>query len=95
MEESILIVPGDHMNTIDDLRSRVKGEFLEMPGLRLKSDQVQRLCGLDETMCHLVLEALVDENFLYQTSEGTYARLTDGELSRSRAANTQLITIVP
>jgi hypothetical protein len=46
-------------------------------------------------MCHLVLDALVDENYLYQTSEGTYARLTDGELSRPRATNTHLITIVP
>jgi hypothetical protein len=73
------------MSTTDDMRSRVRGEFLEMPGLRLKSEQVQRLCGLDRTMCDLVLESLVDAHFLYQTSDGAYARLTEGELFRPRA----------
>lgn len=70
------------MSTIDEMRSRVQGDFLEMPGLRLKPDQVQRLCGLDRTMCDLVLESLVEMKFLYQTSDGAYARLTEGELFR-------------
>ena len=67
------------MSTFDVMRSRVQGEFLEMPGLRLTPEQVQRLSGIEPTMCDLVLESLVDANFLYQTSDGAYARLTDGE----------------
>ena len=82
------------MSMIDVLRSRVQGEFLEMPGLRLKSDQVQRLCGLDQTMCDLVLDSLVDAHFLYQTSNGAYARLTEGELFRPRGAHAHLITVL-
>jgi hypothetical protein len=83
------------MSTFDDMRSRVRSEFLEMPGMRLKPDQVQRLCGLEQTMCDLVLESLMDAQFLYQTSEGAYARLTDGELFRPRAAHAHIITTVP
>jgi hypothetical protein len=58
--------------------NRVRGEFLEMPGLSLKRDQVQRLCGIERTMCQLVLDTLVDARFLYAKSDGQYARLTDG-----------------
>ena len=83
------------MSTIDEMCSRVQGDFLEMPGLRLKPGQVQRLCGLDRTMCDLVLESLVDTKFLYQTSDGAYARLTEGELTRPRAVHAHLITTVP
>ena len=81
------------MSTFDHMRSRVQGEFLEMPGMRLKSEQVRRLCGIDQTMCDLVLESLVDAQFLYQTSEGAYTRLTDGELFRPRAAHAPLIVV--
>jgi hypothetical protein len=58
--------------------NRVRGEFLEMPGLSLKRDQVQRLCGIERTMCQRVLDTLVDARFLYAKSDGQYARLTDG-----------------
>ena len=57
---------------------RLRAEFLEMPGLRLKPEQVQRLCGVDGTMCQLVLDALVDEKFLCVKSDGQYARFTSG-----------------
>jgi hypothetical protein len=64
--------------TSDAMINRVRGEFLEMPGLSLKRDQVQRLCGIERTMCQLVLDTLVDARFLYAKSDGQYARLTDG-----------------
>lgn len=57
---------------------RLRAEFLEMPGLRLTVVQVQRLCGVDETMCQSVLNALVDLKFLGVKSDGTYARLGEG-----------------
>ena len=81
------------MRTIDDVlnrlradgaETRLRAEFLEMPGLRLKPDQVQRLCGVERTMCQLVLDELVSETFLCLKSDGHYARLTDGEMSRPR-----------
>ena len=51
---------------------------MEMPGLRLTVEQVERLCGVDKTMCRAVLDALVDIKFLRVNADGTYARLTDG-----------------
>ncbi len=58
---------------------RVRAEFLEMPGLRLTVRQVQRLCGVDETICKGVLDALVDAKFLTSRPDGTYMRLTEGD----------------
>ena len=57
-----------------------------MPGLRLKADQVVRLCGVERTMCQRVLDTLVEVNFLRVRSDGTYARALDGEKSRPRPA---------
>jgi hypothetical protein len=57
---------------------RVRAEFLEMPGLRLTAGQVQRLCGVDYTICQDVLDTLVDMGFLRKNPDGTYARLSDG-----------------
>ena len=57
---------------------RLRAEFLEMPGLRLRPEQVQRLCGMEPTMCQRVLDALVDGTFLCVKSDGHYARLTTG-----------------
>src|SRR5207248_721947 len=36
---------------------RVRAEFIEMPGLRLKLEQVQRLCGVDRAVCQHVLDS--------------------------------------
>ena len=44
----------------DAFGARVRGEYLEMPGLRLTSDQARRLWRLDETACVAILGALVD-----------------------------------
>ena len=66
------------MTTIQDVLNRLRAEYMEMPGLRLKPEQVERLCGIEQTMCQLVLDRLVDEKFLCVNSDGHYARLTDG-----------------
>lgn len=60
---------------------RLRGEFLEMPGLRLSVTQTQRLCGVDSTICQAVLDALVVEQFLRVNTEGIYCRVSDGALS--------------
>ena len=66
------------MRTIDDVLNRLRAEFVEMPGLRLKPEQVQRLCGVERTMCQMVLDLLVNEKFLCVKLNGRYARLTTG-----------------
>ena len=66
------------MRTIQDVFNRLRAEYTEMPGLRLKAKQVERLCGIEETMCQLVLDSLVAQKFLYAKSDGRYARVTDG-----------------
>jgi hypothetical protein len=63
---------------MQDVFNRLRAEYTEMPGLRLKAKQVQRLCGIEETMCQLVLDSLVDEQFLCAKSDGRYARVTTG-----------------
>ncbi len=53
---------------------RVKGEYLEMPGLRLTIAQAQRLWGLDRSVCDSLLGALVDSKFLFRTRDGAFVR---------------------
>ena len=55
---------------------RVKGEYLEMPGLRLTIAQAQRLWGLDRAVCDALLGTLVDAKFLFRTRDGAFVRLT-------------------
>jgi hypothetical protein len=69
---------------------RVRAEYLEMPGLRLTLEQAQRLCGLERALCKMVLDALVDERFLCVKSGEVYARVSDVEMSRPRAAKADL-----
>ena len=52
---------------------RVKGEYLEMPGLRLTPAQAQRLWGLDRESCQALLSALVDARFLCLTRDGAFS----------------------
>lgn len=51
---------------------RVKGEFLEMPGLRLTTAQAQRLWGLARTECEDLLDLLVHQDFLLRTRDGAF-----------------------
>ena len=63
--------------TRDDIIRRICGEYLEMPGLRLKREQAQRLWGLDGQTCSELLDALVQRGFLVRLADGTYGRLTN------------------
>jgi len=60
--------------TIQDVVRRIRGEFLEMPGLRLTPEQARRLWRLDETACDAVLGALVDAHFLARTRDGAFVK---------------------
>ena len=50
----------------------VRGEFLEMPGLRLTRKQAQRLWSLDADTCEAVLSTLEASQFLRHTRDGEY-----------------------
>ena len=62
---------------------RLRGEFLEMPGLRLTVQQAERLCGVDPAACKAILDALVEAKFLSVRQDGSYGRVTDGHGSRT------------
>jgi hypothetical protein len=71
----------DSSGSIQDVVRRIRGEFLEMPGLRLTPEQARRLWRLDETACEAVLGALVDARFLARTRDGCFIR-QDGNSPR-------------
>ena len=64
-----------HETGISGLLTRIRGEFLEMPGLRLTEAQARRLWGLDAASCGALLGALVDAQFLFRTRDGAFMRL--------------------
>jgi len=49
----------------DTLHARVRGEYREMPGLRLTLPQAARLFNLDPAQCEQVLDALVTDGALW------------------------------
>ena len=70
--------------------NRIRSEYLEMPGLMLKSEQLERLCGIDHDVCKEVLLRLVDVGFLSVRGDGSYARSRDVETSRGRPEKASL-----
>ena len=75
------------MSPYEQVLERIRAEYLEMPGMRLNLDQVQRLCGIERSMCKVALDALVETKFLCMRSDGSYVRLAD---PRQRASLTGL-----
>jgi len=53
---------------------RIRGEFLEMPGLRLTLEQAARLWHMDAAACATALTRLVGDRFLMRTRGGAYVR---------------------
>jgi hypothetical protein len=66
------------MTVPQDIVERVRSEYLEMPGMRLTPQQLQRLCGIGPSVCDAVLESMVASRFLTARPDGTYARASDG-----------------
>ena len=56
----------------EQLLRRVRGEYLEMPGLQLTRAQVRRLWGLEDEICDAVLEQLEAMHFLRCTERDLY-----------------------
>ncbi len=59
------------------LLDRIRGEYREMPCLRLTSRQAQRLFGLRPDVCERVLAALVGERFLTCGPDARYGLRDD------------------
>jgi hypothetical protein len=57
------------------LVDRVRGEFNEMPGLQLTIPQAARLLGIEQEACRIVIDQLVDSEFLRRTPAGTIVRM--------------------
>jgi hypothetical protein len=58
--------------------SRIRGEFAEMPCMRLTVEQARFLFGLNDTATNWILECLAREGFLARTSNGEYVRRSSG-----------------
>lgn len=63
---------------ITDWVALIRAEYLEVPGLRLKVRDAERLWGLDAHVCEAILEALVDAGFLVRTRHHDYVRADTG-----------------
>lgn len=74
------------MRSVHEAARAIRGEYLELPGLRLTTQQVQRLYSLDGVTCEAVLAALVDVEFLARTADGQYVRHLQGTVGESLRA---------
>jgi hypothetical protein len=66
------VAPADTWH--DELIRRVRGEYLEMPGLALTLGQAQRMWNLHRGECERLLGDLVDAGFLACTPLGMFVR---------------------
>jgi hypothetical protein len=60
------------MSSIEAVVAHIRGEYREMPGLRLTFPQACRLWDLDPSLCEAVLAQLMAEAFLFRTNRGAY-----------------------
>ena len=74
----------------EQILERLRAEYLEMPGMRLNLEQVQRLCGIERSMCKVALDVLVETKFLCVRADGSYVRLADASVPRQRPSLTDL-----
>lgn len=64
----------DTYSDIGRIVERIRGEYREMPGLRLTISQAGRLWHLEARRCQAILNALVDAGFLRRTHDGAFIR---------------------
>ncbi len=72
---------------------RIRSEYREMPGLRLTFEQMLRLWSLDRRTGRVVLESLLDANFLEATSDGQYMRCDFHESTAEQRRQTSASTV--
>jgi len=64
----------DMQSVGDVVLPRMRGEFQEMPGLKLTARQARRLWGLDAPICDTLLHELVETGFLRLNADGSFVR---------------------
>jgi hypothetical protein len=69
----------------------IRAEFLEMPGLQLTVEQVGRLVAFDGQCVKRFSIRWVDAKFLCRRSNGVYARVTEGDISRRRSTGGPMV----
>ena len=62
----------------DALLRRVRGEYREMPGMRLTIEQAMRLWNVDRQACAAVLNSLVASHYLQVDTFGRYRKAHSG-----------------
>jgi hypothetical protein len=62
----------------DALLRRVRGEYREMPGMRLTIEQAMRLWNIDRKACAFVLNSLVASQFLEMDAFGRFRKTHGG-----------------
>lgn len=67
------------MSANQPLLNRIRGEYLEMPGLRLTPAQAARLWAMDRDLATVLLSALTDAGFLVRVGGGQFVRRGDSE----------------
>jgi len=60
----------------ESLRTRVLGEYREMPGLSLTAEEASRLWRVDASGCEQVLEELVRQGILHKRMNRVYIATT-------------------
>jgi hypothetical protein len=65
-------IGGGDTPQLESLVARVRGEYFEMPGLRLTLSQACRLWQVDVSTCEVLLDGLVRAGFLSKTDKGFY-----------------------
>lgn len=70
--------------TFAELLCRIRGEYLEMPDLRLTAPQAQRLFGLDSATWDAVSAALLDARVLSHAPHGVFALGSNTGVEMSR-----------
>jgi len=72
-----MMVTAWHDDSMARLLIRIRGEFLEMPGLRLTSAQAARLWAVDRRTSERILDGLTTAGFLLRNREGAYVLASD------------------
>jgi hypothetical protein len=81
MSVMIATPPASAGSPADELVRRVRGEYLEMPGLALTLGQAQRMWNLRRGECERLLGDLVNAGFLACTPLGMFVRADSGRAS--------------
>jgi hypothetical protein len=79
------------MPSLNPLVARIRGEYREMPGLRLTVAQACRLWQIDAPACEAVLHELITDGFLARTQDGAFIALpATGRALKFRLASSGL-----